>query len=331
MAAGDPTGADLCSGTTNGNTLPETPTASEEREITFVSPIELTSGITYAIVVRAAGGSFGSSLRWDQKIGASYGNGKLYTSSNSGSSWSGQGTTDVWFKTKAATVEKDSYTFTRNSSNLMWASFWSAQTFLAGSTYTISSVVLKLDRDSGASPGIVTVSIRATASVPTKATTPAPANTASDVTLDQATLTWEDGGGADTFNVYYGDTSGSLSLVSSAQAGASFTVTGITLGSPYEYIVTRYWRIDSTNDAGTVTGDEWSFTTIRFKPPGVTYFYNNEYYYLLIGSDGTYGAHPYDGGVEDTDYVVVTFLPNFIKTTRILVGVANSKVWVEDL
>ena len=173
-----------------------------------------------------------------------------------------------------------------------------------------------------------------TEAVPSKASTPAPGNAVSNVTLDQATLGWVDGGGAETFNVYYGDTSGDLSLVSSAQAGASFTVTGITLGSPYSYLITRYWRIDSTNAGGTTTGDEWSFTTIRLSAPTVTYFYptTGQYYQLLIQADGSYGDVP-GVGVENTDYIFLAagYLPNFIKTTRKLVSVANSKVWYEDI
>ena len=106
-----------------------------------------------------------------------------------------------------------------------------------------------------------------TLTFPTKASTPTPADADTSVTLDQATLTWIDGGGADTYNVYYGTASGSLSLVSSAQAGKSFTITGIVDGAPYTYQSTRYWRVDSTNGAGTTPGDEWSFTTIAFNPP----------------------------------------------------------------
>jgi len=172
-------------------------------------------------------------------------------------------------------------------------------------------------------------------SAPTKAKTPAPANTVTDVTLDQATLTWEDGGNTDTFDVYYGTTSGSLTKVSDTQAGTSFTVTGITNGSPYDYLITRYWRIDSTNDAGTTTGDEWLFTTIRLSPPAPTYFYSTtgQYYQLRMQSDGSYGSQPADGGVENTDFVYLAagYEANFIKTTRKLVGIANSKVWIEDL
>lgn len=169
---------------------------------------------------------------------------------------------------------------------------------------------------------------------PTKANTPAPTNANTSVTLDQATLGWADGGGADNFDVYYGTTSGSLSLVSSAQAGTSFTVTGITNGSPYVYLSVRYWRIDSTNDAGTTTGDEWSFTTIRLTPPTQTYFYvtTGQYYRLLIQSDGTYGDVP-GVGVENTDFVYLAagYEANFISTGRRLVAISNSKFWYEDL
>ncbi len=169
---------------------------------------------------------------------------------------------------------------------------------------------------------------------PTKASTPAPTNANTSVTLDQAAITWVDGGGADTYNVYYGTESGSLTLVSSTQAGTSFTVTGITDGAPYAYLSTRYWRIDSTNAFGTTTGDEWSFTTLRLTPPTKTYFYptTGQYYYLLIQSDGTYGDVP-GVGVENTDYVFLAagYEANFVSTNRRLVGAANSKIWYEDI
>jgi len=179
--------------------------------------------------------------------------------------------------------------------------------------------------------------------LPSKATTPAPANTATDVTLDQATITWVNGGNTDTYDVYYGtsaaavaaaDTTDETGIYIGNQAGTSLTVTGITSGSPYAYLTSRYWRIDSVNAGGTTTGDAWSFTTLRFSPPTVTYFYSaiGQYYQLLIQEDGTYGDPP-PIGVEDTDYVYLAagYVPNFIKTTRKLVGVANSKVWVEDI
>lgn len=101
---------------------------------------------------------------------------------------------------------------------------------------------------------------------PTKATTPSPTDESITVTLNRATISWVNGGGADSYDVYY-DEGGSPILVSEGQTGTSFTITGITSGSPFDYAVTRYWRIDSINAAGTTTGDTWSFTTISYDPP----------------------------------------------------------------
>ncbi len=171
-------------------------------------------------------------------------------------------------------------------------------------------------------------------SPPTKAENPSPTDANASVTLDQATITWDDGGGADTFNVYYGTDSGSLPLVSSAQAGTTFTVTGITDGAPYAYLSVRYWRIDSTNGDGTTEGDEWSFTTIRLDPPTQTYFYaaTGQYYQLLVQPDGSYGDPP-GVGVENTDYVYLAagYEANFISTNRKLVAAAENRIWMEDI
>jgi len=142
--------------------------------------------------------------------------------------------------------------------------------------------------------------------VPAKAKNPTPTDANSAVTLDQDTIVWEDGGGADTYDVYYGTTSGDLILVSSAQTETSFTVWGMADGSPYDYEVTRYWRIDSTNDVGTTTGDEWSFTTITFDPP------------VPSPSD--------PDGDFPPDYA---FDPNFIRTKNRLVLAAGHQVWYE--
>jgi hypothetical protein len=325
-----PDGSDLCSATVNANTWNNG--GIDEEEITFSSPVELTSGTEYAIVVRLPSASGPSWGNWQANWSNPYANGIAMTSSNGGSSWGENANTDFWFQTKASGVVKDSNTAAYTNKLNFSGSLWRAMTFIASSTYTITSVALRVGKFG--SPGNAIISIQGTLSAPSKATTPAPADAVTNVTLDQANITWVDGGGADTFDVYYGTESGNLSLVSSAQAGVSFTVTGITNGSPYEYLITRYWRIDSTNAAGTTTGDEWSFTTIRLSAPSQTYWYSagNYHYRLLIQADGSYGDSPADGGVEDTDYEKLTgYLPNFISTTRKLVGVANSKVWYEDI
>jgi len=307
------------------------------------STVSLTQSTVYAIVLD---GEADEIIYW---VGDAtddsddYAGGAFYMNRNTGGGWvywdapfgnDNPENRDLGFKLYAK-ENKELYNGAHTLAYSVGLTNWRGQSFKTTTSYVILGVILKLSLASGKTPEEVTVGIRNTAAdAPTKAKTPAPADAATDVTLDQATLTWEDGGGADTYNVYYGDTSGDLSLVSSAQAGTSFTVTGITLGSPYSYLTTRYWRIDSINAAGTTTGDEWSFTTIRLSPPTVTYWYSTtgQYYQLLIQSDGSYGDHPADGGVENTDFVYLAaeYVPNFIKTTRKLVAAANNKIWYEQ-
>ncbi len=83
-SGGVPTGADLCSGTTDGSTLP-TSTSPEWREITFTSQYTLSAGTAYAIVARTNLGSIG--WRTDD-TSPSYSGGTACSSSDSGLSWS---------------------------------------------------------------------------------------------------------------------------------------------------------------------------------------------------------------------------------------------------
>lgn len=329
----DPSGTNLCSGTTDGDTLPSWGAGYEEREISFGAGAVLTSGNEYAIVVKALTAILDNGALVGITSSGTYANGVSKYTTDAGSNWSDWTGFDWWFKTKAGAVVKDQNLDAPDGTDDIYGDEWAAQTFVASETYTITSVVLKMERfNFGGSTGTVTVSIQATGSAPTKATTPTPANAATDTTLDQATLTWVDGGGATSYNIYYGTQSGNLTLVSSGQVPTSFTITGISNGSPFSYLITRYWRIDSVNDDGTTTGDEWSFTTIRLNPPTVTYFYSagNYYYQLLVQADGTYGDPP-PTGAEDTDYVIVTSLPNAVRTQRKLVAIAKNALYYEDV
>lgn len=96
---------------------------------------------------------------------------------------------------------------------------------------------------------------------PTKATNPTPANSATEVDFSAFGLSWDDGGNSDSYDVYIGDT-GSLTKVSSEQVGTTYTTTLVEIqsvigSSPIEQKI--YWRIDSINENGTTTGDEWNF------------------------------------------------------------------------
>ena len=97
--------------------------------------------------------------------------------------------------------------------------------------------------------------------LPSKPTTPTPANDATEVDFTGFQLSWVDGGGATSYDVYIG-TSGSLTLVSDGQAGTTYTTTlaelqTIFAATPINQVI--YWRVDAVNAVGTTTGDEWNF------------------------------------------------------------------------
>ncbi len=93
-----PTGTDLCVGTTDGDTLPGG-TDEEWRDITFNNVAVLTASTKYAIVVRALEGDRSNTLGWlyDGSDG-SYSGGCYEDSTDSGSSWSSDNTSDFMFK-----------------------------------------------------------------------------------------------------------------------------------------------------------------------------------------------------------------------------------------
>lgn len=160
-------GEDLVSGTTNGDTLPEPwpPDNPEEREISFGAGIELTEGVTYAIVARAPDAVDADDAALWQMItdGSEYGGVAHYYSTDGGESWESQSPAKVFFKTLAGEALRDSCSFTYTGAGawLYGSAYWSAMTFVASSTYTVTSVKLELYRIAGATPGTIIVSLRA--------------------------------------------------------------------------------------------------------------------------------------------------------------------------
>jgi hypothetical protein len=102
----------------------------------------------------------------------------------------------------------------------------------------------------GATPGDTwSFGTPASSTPPLKATTPTPADGLTTVDPQAASLTWADGGGATSYDVWVNG------VFQGNQAGTSFNP-GVLIA------LTGYtWRIDSKNAGGTTTGDTWSFTT----------------------------------------------------------------------
>lgn len=101
-------------------------------------------------------------------------------------------------------------------------------------------------------------------SAPTKANTPSPANSATDVGIVPA-FTWVDGGDADSYDFYAGIAS---PLTSQNLLASSLLSESYNPSSQMSYNTTFYWRVDSKNAYGTTTGDTWSFTTVASPPLG---------------------------------------------------------------
>jgi len=106
--SGHPTGNDLCSGTTNGDTLTDV-TSGEWREITLGAGYDLSVNTKYAIVVRALSGNSSNYACW-RVDGSSptYAGGCLEYSSDSGISWTSYTAYDFMFEDwgEAAVVAK---------------------------------------------------------------------------------------------------------------------------------------------------------------------------------------------------------------------------------
>jgi len=317
----EPIGDDLCVGTTNGNTLEEY-TDWTEREITFGVPVELTEGEEYAIVVRAIGVVGDAQLYWSTRIDDPYADGNQYRSTDSGDSWTSY-EQDSWFKTKADGVEKDDGSFEPdgfNRATQVFGARWKAETFTAGSTYTISSIILKLAKYTtwGGTVETVTVGIRATAGAPGAPTNPSPTDADTNITLDETPLSWDASDpAADTYEVYFRESGDDWELVGVAQAGVEWTIEFGTLA----YGTTYEWRIDATNEYGTTTGDTWSFDTITLHRILISYV-------LITGGSG---AGPYDDppGTEGTDWAWTG--ENTMLTVRRLIVAVDNKIWIESL
>jgi len=144
-----------------------------------------------------------------------------------------------------------------------------------------------------------TVVVEALSQAPLCSTNPVPANAAVDVSANQSVLSWTDGGGSATYDVYFGTTSGSLVLVSDDQVETSFDPGTLDLSTTY------YWQIVPTNSIGTNnTCLENSFTTG-----------GNVDVIMSNGTVTTCGANFYDSGNSTGNYqnnenYTLTFFPD---------------------
>jgi photosystem II stability/assembly factor-like uncharacterized protein len=227
--------------------------------------IDLTSGVDYAIIVRAPNIVGAAELYWSFRVDNPYANGDAYESSDSGGSWAISTNDDAWFKTKASGVEKEDGSFAEDAFNRSISAYgvnWTAQTFTTSSTYTISSVVLKLSQylDFGGSVEDVTVSIRAVnPSLYSEATwAEAALTSAGRALLDDATAADQ----ATTLGLGAGDSPTFTGLTLSGLTASRLVASGSALGSVADLTAwvagtpNRVTVADDTDGTITISGPQ---------------------------------------------------------------------------
>jgi hypothetical protein len=158
-----------------------------------------------------------------------------------------------------------------------WLSQPTAISFAAGGNHTmriqiredgaqIDQIVLSPSTYFGSAPGPATndntiVPKPGPPPPPTPPANPNPASGATGISL-ATTLTWTSSG-ATSYDVFFG-TSNPPPIVSSNQAAASYSASGLSEDTPY------FWQIVARNSVGTATGPIWSFTTVAAPPPPST-------------------------------------------------------------
>jgi outer membrane protein assembly factor BamB len=98
-----------------------------------------------------------------------------------------------------------------------------------------------------------------TAPLPGQASSPNPANNATNIGIAQD-LAWTSGSNTTSHNVYFG-TANPPAFVGN-QTGTMYDTGTMTLNTTY------YWRIDEVGPGGTTAGNIWSFTTAAVVAPG---------------------------------------------------------------
>ncbi|MRR32457.1 hypothetical protein EG834_19505, partial [bacterium] len=98
-----------------------------------------------------------------------------------------------------------------------------------------------------------------TVELPLKATNPNPPDGATGQPTNPV-LSWSNGGGATSYDIYFGRTNAPNILLAAYRTETTFNLNSLVTDADY------YWRVDSRNAAGKTTGDVWQFITTAGLP-----------------------------------------------------------------
>lgn len=163
--------------------------------------------------------------------------------------------------------------------------------------------------------------------VPSAPKNPTPEHEATGITLNDTVLIWEDGGGADTYDVYFRPFGEFFEKIASDITDTftdAIVAHTVAFNGHYSYGELYLWCVIAKNEYGSnftppedfgigYGGTIWEFNAMVFEPPlpsGVTLSYAGD-------DDGVPTGTPTGG--------------NLMIATRILVAAANNKIWYEDI
>ena len=159
---------------------------------------------------------------------------------------------------------------------------------------------------------------------PSKATNPTPADEATEVDWSTPTLDWD--GTGDTYTVYIAT---ATPFVASDKVAEDIAVTTYTLSTEQKNDFADsdsilYWRVDSTKDGSTLTGDTWSFDPRPGQATGPTP--------ATAGTDiGLSDDLEWTAGTNATEVTVEMTHPDTLEITELVSGeLVSSYSWSSD-
>ena len=161
---------------------------------------------------------------------------------------------------------------------------------------------------------------------------PNPAHGQTSVSINLSELTWSNGAGALTNELYFGTDPVSLTLVQSGTLATSWTITG----GPLTYGTHYYWQVVEIGDTCNTDGSVWSFETEQ-SPNLVTAFYdpfNDLTCWTEIGPLGignwSLSSTNNAGGSAPTE-LELYWSPSFVGLTQLLSCPINSSTLFENI
>jgi V8-like Glu-specific endopeptidase len=161
---------------------------------------------------------------------------------------------------------------------------------------------------------------------------PNPAHGQTGVSINLTELTWSNGAGALTNELYFGTSPGSLTLVQSGTLATSWTITG----GPLSYGTHYYWQVIEIGDTCNSDGPVWSFETEQ-SPNIVTAFYepfNDMTCWTEIGPLGignwSISTSNNAGGSAPTE-LELYWSPSFVGLSQLLSCPINSSDLYENI